>query len=214
MSIKCIQLVPFYDSDKEAYYLQSNEILPVTGVEDVIITASGEKEIGTRPIGPVRKDDEITQFFEKLRGELLELLDRDLVPDKYSRWAGVGSDYRYYHFWYSSDTWDNWGNSFKIWLFNKEHIDKDLANKFSIFLGLSKKHLLTHGITEENIKDLIAFLKGTKIGEFEFSEENNDITLESYVTNNHLSEKTKKEVIDKLMALIKVTKVYISNLGK
>ena len=71
MSIKCIQLIPYHDIDKETYYLQSNEILPVTGVEDIIITASGRPETALRSRGPVRKDDEVTRFFESLRDEVL-----------------------------------------------------------------------------------------------------------------------------------------------
>ncbi|MBA7596077.1 hypothetical protein ES703_03046 [subsurface metagenome] len=212
MSIKCIQLIPYYDSDKEAYYLQSNEILPVTGVEDIIITASGYPE--TRLTGPVRKDDEVTHFFETLRDELLDRLDRDLRPDKYSRWAGVGTDYRYYHFWYSSDIWENWGNSYKIWLFNKNHTDQDLRDKFGIYLDMSKKHLLTRGFTEEDIKNITAFLKDLDLDGFEFYEEGDSIYLQSYITNDQLSEKTKEAVLEKIETLVKRTKEYISKLSK
>jgi len=212
MSIKCIQLIPYYDSDKEAYYLQSNEILPVMGVEDIIITASGHLE--TRSTGPVRKDDEVTRFFETLRDELLDRLDRNLRPDKYSRWAGVGVDFRYYHFWYSSDVWDNWNNGYKIWLFNKNHTDKELRDKFSVSLDMSKKHLLTRGFTEEDIRKVIAFLQDLHLDDFEFYEEGDSIGLESYVNNAKLSEKTRETVLEKLEILIKQTKKYLSELGK
>ncbi len=214
MSIKCIQLIPYYDSDKEAYYLQSNEILPVTDVEDIIITASGQTENAVRSIGPVRKDDEVTQFFESLRDELLDRLDRDLRPDKYSRWAGIGNGYRYYHFWYGSDIWENWGNSYKIWLYNKDYTEKEFRNKFGIYLDLSKKHLLTRGYTEENIKNITAFLKDINLDGFEFEEENDNICLGSYITNEQLSEKTKKAILERLEMLIKSTKEYISKLSK
>lgn len=214
MSIKCIQLIPYYDSDKEAYYLQSNEILPITGVEDIIITASGRSEAPLRSMGPVRKDDEITYFFEGLRDELLDQLDRDLRPDKYSRWAGVGDDYRYYHFWYSSDIWDNWNNSYKIWLFDKKHTDRDLRGKFSISLDMSKKHLLTRGFTEENIRKVIAFLRDLSLDDFEFYEEGVSIGLESYVTNDQLSEKARNSVLEKLKTLIESTKEFVSTLAK
>jgi len=210
MSIKCIQLIPYYDSDREVYYLQSNEILPVTGVEDIIITASGRTETPLRSIGPVRKDDEVTHFFESLRDELLDRLDRDLRPDKYSRWAGTGPDFRYYHFWYSSDVWDNHGNSYKIWLFNKDHTDKELRDKFGIYLDMSKKHLLTRGFTEEDIKKIIAFLQDVNLDGFEFHEEADDIYIASHIANDQLSEKTKEVVLEKLVTLIKRTKEYIS----
>lgn len=213
MSIKCIQLIPYYDSDKEAYYLQSNEILPVTGVEDIIITASGQTENAIRSIGPVRKDDEVTHFFESLREELLDRLDRGLRPDKHSRWAGVGSDFRYYHFWYGSDIWDNWDNSYKIWLYNKDYTEKEFRGKFGIYLDMSKKHLLTRGYTEENIKNITAFLKDINLDGFEFEEEDDNISLGSYITNEQLSEKTKKVIIERLETLIKSTKEYVSKLA-
>jgi len=210
MDIKCIQLIPYYDSDKEAYYLQSNEILPVLGVEDIIITASGHPEVPSR-VGPVRKEDEVTHFFESLRDELLDQLDREIRPDKNSRWAGVGTDYRYYHFWYSTDIWDNWNNSYKVWLFNKD-ADKEFRDKFSISLDMSKKHLLTRGFTEEDVNNLIVYLQHIDLKGFEFHDENDNIYLETYVSNNHLSQETKQSVLEKIEALIKATKGYITKL--
>lgn len=214
MSIKCIQLIPYYDSDKEVYYLQSNEILPITGVEDIIITASGRPETPLRLMGPVRKDDEVTHFFESLRDELLDQLDRDLKPDKYSRWAGVGTDYRYYHFWYNSDIWDYWCNNYKIWLFNKNHTDKDLRDKFGVYLDMSKKQLLTRGFTEVDIKNITAFLKDLNLDGFEFSEADDSICLKSYISNDRLTEKTRNAVLEKLKTLIESTKEYVSKLSK
>jgi|GEM_PF-2017317 len=211
MDIKCIQLIPYYDSDKEAYYLQSNEILPVTGVEDIIIAASGRSK--TPSIGPVRKDDEVTRFFESLRNELLDRLDHDLRPDKYSRWAGMGSDFRYYHFWYDTGTWDNHGNSYKIWLFNKNHTDKELRDKFSVLLGMSKKHLLTRGFTEEDIKNITVFLKEIDLDGFEFYEEVDAVGVESLIPNDRLSEQTKKSIVVKLETLIRATKEYVTRLS-
>jgi len=214
MSIKCIQLIPYYDIDKEAHYLQSNEILPVTDLEEIIVTASGRPQIPVRRVGPVKKEDDITHFFEGVRDELLDNLNRDLRPDKYSRWAGVGGDYRYYHFWYSSGTWDNWGNSYKIWLFDKNHIDKDMRNKFGIYLDMSKKYLLTKGVTEENVRNIASFLKDLNLEGFEFYEQADSIGVESYIPNDQLSDKTKGITLEKLEILIKQTRNYISKLGK
>ncbi|MCJ7655026.1 MAG: hypothetical protein MUO97_06975 [Dehalococcoidia bacterium] len=209
--IKCIQLIPYYDSDKEAHYIQSNEILPVIGVEGIIVSASGHPDTLT---GPVRKDDKVTHFFENLREELFDRLDRDLRPDKYSRWAGVGTDYRYYHFWYSSEIWDNWGNSYKIWLFDKNHSDKELRGKFVIYLDMSKKHLLTRGFTEEHVYKIQTFLENIALEGFKFEKDDDNIWLESHVVNEELSEKTKTALLDKLETLIRATKEYISKLSK
>ena len=212
MDIKCMQLIPYFDKDKEAYYLQANAILPVSGVEDLIITASGVGEENLRTIGPVRKDDDVTRFFEVLRDELYRRLPRQLVPDKNSRWAGTDPGYRYYHFWYNSEIWDNWNNSYKIWLFDKGVNNKEVANKFLIFLDFSKKHLLTRGVTEENIKGAITFLKKSAPEGFEFIEDGDNISLESRVDNDHLSEQTKQLVIGKLESLIKTTEEFMSKL--
>ncbi len=212
MSIKCVQLIPYYDSDKEAYYLQSNEILPVTGVEDLIISASGHTDTTLRPTGPVRKDDEITHFFESLRDELSDKLDRKSRPNKYSRWAGVGSGFRYYHFWYDSDFWDNHNSSYKVCLYPKDCEDKEMRGTIQIYLELSKKHLLTRGFSEDGISKLISYLQGLSLEGFDFWDENGFIGFGSQVENDKLSDKTRLAVLEKLISLITNTKKYLSEL--
>ncbi|GAI84392.1 unnamed protein product, partial [marine sediment metagenome] len=37
LDIKCVQLIPYFDEDKEMYYLQSNTILPLPGIDEYLI---------------------------------------------------------------------------------------------------------------------------------------------------------------------------------
>jgi hypothetical protein len=122
----------------------------------------------------------------------------------------VGTDYRYYHFWYNSNIWNNWYNSYKIWLFSKNYADEKLRDKFGVYLDMSKKHLLTRGLTEADINNITTFLKDLKLDGFEFHEKNDYIYLASFVTNDQLSEKAKEAVLEKIETLVRRTKEYIS----
>jgi len=39
LDIKCVQIIPFHDIDRDSFYIQANTILPVPGVEDLLIHA-------------------------------------------------------------------------------------------------------------------------------------------------------------------------------
>ena len=71
LDIRCVQLIPYFDEDKETYYLQSNTILPLVGIDDYLIRpSSGKASTGKSGHGS-RNDDEVTRFFETLREELI-----------------------------------------------------------------------------------------------------------------------------------------------
>jgi predicted type IV restriction endonuclease len=164
--------------------------------------------------GPVRKDDEVTRFFESLREELLERLNGSLKPEKNSRWAGVGGGFRYYHFWYNSAIWENWGNSYKIWLYDNENSDDEHRNEFGIYLDLDKKYLLTRGLTEKHVEEIKTFLKKIALESFKFDQAGDEFWLESFVPNDGLSDKTKKVVLEKVEILIRSTKDFMSKWSK
>ncbi len=70
---------------------------------------------------------------------------------------------------------------------------------------MSKKHLLTRGFTEVDIKNITAFLKDLNLDGFEFSEADDSICLESYISNDRLTEKTRNAVLEELKTLIEST---------
>ncbi len=211
IDIKCVQLIPYYDSDKESHYLLANTILPVPGVDDLLIKAmdmsTPEKR---RSVGPVRKDDDITAFFEKVRDKVLDELSIEIRPNKNSRWAGVDVGYRYYHFWYQEDYWSNWGLSYKMWLWDRD--DEDYPDHFHIFLDLGTKSLLTQGVTEKSLKNIHSFLKELKIPDFEFEEDDTSMWVGTFIENNSLSEEKLNEVVSVVKELIKSTKSEMTRL--
>ena len=79
---------------------------------------------------------------------------------------------------------------------------------------MSKKYLLTKGVTEENVRNIASFLKDLNLEGFEFYEQADSIGVESYIPNDQLSDKTKGITLEKLEILIKQTRNYISKLGK
>lgn len=211
MDAKVVQLIPYYDQDKNSYYIQSNTILPIPGEDDLIIKASGktkfEKNYG---VGPVKKSDEVALFFNDLKIKLSLVLDKELMPTKTSRWAGVGNNFRYFHFWYENSLWDNRNLSYKIWLFDNTNSKKERRNNFGIYFDFYKKYLLEKGITEERLNDLIKFTKNVNIEGFNFhTVSNNGFYLEKLIKNDGLSDKVQKILIDVFKKLIEETKIKV-----
>jgi hypothetical protein len=213
MNIKAVQLIPFYDQDRDSYYLQSNTILPLPGEEDLIIKASGRPEKNSiSGFGPIKKADEITNFFEGVKSILFEKIDRKLIPDKTSRWAGVGNNFRYYHFWYDDSLWENWGLSYRVWVFDEDFVKKERRGKIGIFIECNTKYLFKNGITETIMKEIQVFLKSIIVSEFRLSELKNSFILEKYLSNDGLSDNLKNQVAIDLETLISLTKEKIDNL--
>lgn len=213
MDIKVVQLIPYFDIDRQTYYLQSNMILPLPGEEDIIIKASGrltkKKTFGS---GPVKKSDEITVFFEDLAFKLNKKLDDDSRPTKTSRWAGVGDNFRYYHFWYNESLWENWNLSYKLWLFNESATKIERRNKFGIYFEFVKKYLLGKGLTEERLSKLIEFTKSVNIEGFKFYEHSGGYYLEKLFQNENLSDQNKDNLVNSLYALIVATKQKVTEI--
>ncbi len=118
MDLRCVQLIPYYDNDVNIYNIMSNTLLPLVGIDNLLITPSNSKEYSDGVKGAVRKDDEITLFFENIKDKILNSTQLKYKPDKTSRWAGVANEFRYYHFWFKESYWNNWNMSYKIWRFN------------------------------------------------------------------------------------------------
>jgi len=213
LDIKVVQLIPYHDKDKDTHYLQTNIILPIPGEEDLIIQAKGKMETGKNlGIGPVRKNDSITSFFEKMKDELFKKLDYSITPNKYSRWAGVGGNLRYYHFWYNTSPWDNWNLGYKVWQFDDAYSKKERRGNFGVFLEFVPQHLLNKGVTESNIKAIREFCKSYTSHNFQYKETNVSFWLEKLIPNNGLNDAQMILLVDCLTKLINDTKSKIDKL--
>lgn len=156
MDIKCIQMIPYYDKDKNTFYMLSNIILPVPGIKDIIIKADDRKFAGLGTGRAIKKDDEVTRFcneiYDSMKNDLGELL-----PSKRSRWAGMCTDFRYFHLWYDGNKlWDSWGMSYRIWLYPESAQENDAVR---VIFEINKRHLLNNGIDESNLNELEGYLK-------------------------------------------------------
>jgi hypothetical protein len=193
--------------------LQSNTILPLPGEEDLIIKASGRVEKRkVDSFGPTRKADEITAFFDDIKTILINTIDRKLTPDKTSRWAGVGGDFRYFHFWYDDKLWENWGLSYRVWVYDETCMQKERRSKICVFIECNTKYLFKNGVTEKVMQELLIFLKSISGNEFRLIESKNSIVLEKLLSNDGLSDSLKKQVADDLLKLISLTKEKIEGL--
>lgn len=212
VNIKVVQLIPYYDNDKDTHYLQSNVILPLIGEDELIIKASGKPEIVTKyGVGPIKKIDGIAIFFNDVSKRLMNRVDDDIQPSKTSRWAGVGNNFRYFHFWYENSIWNNWDLSYKVWLFDESCSKAERKNKFGIYFEFYKKYLLGKGVTEKNLNKLIEFIKSVDLEGFQF-DSNGSYYLECLIPNNKLSNQNSEDLIKTLVNLISSTKKKVDRI--
>jgi hypothetical protein len=213
MDIRCVQLIPYFDQDKDTYYIESQLILPLPGEDDLAIRAAGGRSTGeNRQSGPVRKDDEFTEFLDKARQLINDRIGRDFIPTKWSRWAGVGATYRYYHLWYSKEFWDNWYCSYKMWIFNDKERHAERRNKIGLFLDIGKKHMLNYGIPETKLNELIAAFEKADLGGKLIKAEGDFIRIEAYTETNSLNDGTMQEAVEKMIKIIACTMPLINQI--
>jgi len=207
INIKVVQLIPYFDKDRNTYYLQANMILPISGEEDLIIKASGNVSKGNpMGVGAVRKSDDITSFFESVKDMLFEKLDKRIMPNKLSRWAGVAEGFRYYHFWYDAAPWHNWYLSYKVWLFDDKCTRKERRHKFGIYFEYNSKYLLNRGVSEGVINEMNSFIKSIDQNGFKYNETKYNFFVEKYLPSQELSESNKYQLVNDLEFLITKTK--------
>ena len=196
MDIKCVQIIPFHDIDRDAFYIQTNTILPVPGVEELLIGAAIKQDSSSSNVGPVKKDDETTRFCEGIYNALKDKLGSQL-PDKKSRWAGVDSKFRYFHLWYSSEYWNNWSMSYRLWIYNNA---VTVNEKVRIAFEINERDLLTNGFDESSLEKLNNFLKG-KANQLDFQYSEKNVT-KGIFTNCGLDH---NKIVEKLFELINST---------
>ena len=160
--ITCVQLTPYQDAQSDVLYVHATTILPVPGVEQVVMRAGPTQSGSTRrwSSGPVKKDDDITSFLREVAAEAIDGLE-GLSPDKLSRWAGVGDGHRYYHVWYSRPPWNNWGMSYQLML---SEGTESPGVQIKLAFACDRDYLVkTHAFSEEDLKSLRGGLETRQI---------------------------------------------------
>ena len=132
--ITCIQLIPYHDPETNSLYVQASCVIPVPGIENYIIRiGDNSREDNNRDSNNLgikrrKKNDKVTEFFRVVGKQVIGGLPDEIRPDKTSRWGAGGTDWRYYHFWYSREPWSNWGTYYEINLSPEEGTGKWKAN--------------------------------------------------------------------------------------
>ena len=129
----CVKLTPYQDSEKEALYVQASTILPVPGVDDLLIgvdvgIGSGSEVVmggfkaKLRATFAKNQNDEVTRFLRGVGQLVKDGLAEDVIrPDITNKWAGQGFGGRYYHLWYKGrQPWKCYECSYRIHLFPTE----------------------------------------------------------------------------------------------
>ena len=130
--ITCVQLIPYHDQQQDALYVQASTIIPLPGADDYTVRIgdnpqdagrSGDRSLGenlARAFAEGR-NHEATPFLRRVGSLSIDGLPGEIKPNKKSKWAGKGgAGTRYYHLWYSSPPWANWGMSYRINLYPQD----------------------------------------------------------------------------------------------
>jgi len=215
LDIRCIELIPYFDEDKATFYLQSNMILPVAGVDEYLITPSSAKAAAAKGSRGSRNDDEVTQFFERLRDALVagNNLDASARPTCFSRWAGSDHKFRYYHFWYRDGLWDNWQESYRVWLYNHLETNGHYQNRVRTFLHVQRKHLLQNGVTEKKADALTQTMRAVceESSDFNFVQKDDSFAVEAVLPFRGLDDALHKKLQQTLTALISITYTSVAS---
>lgn len=126
--ITCVRLTPYHDRQRDSLYVQASTIIPLPGADEYMIKVGdrvlGDSEAGDNSFGEKLSrsfqrnlGDEVTPFLRRVGGLSIDGLAEEIKPDRWSRWGAGGPEMRYYHLWYSSPPWSNWGMSYRINLF-------------------------------------------------------------------------------------------------
>ena len=124
--ITCVQLIPYHDQEQGTLYVQASTIIPLPGIDVVRVGDSppDDEQTGgsfgdklSRSFAESQRH-ETTPFRRRVHHISVNGLPDEIKPDKNSRAAGKGGvGSRYYHLWYSSPEWANWGMSYRINLY-------------------------------------------------------------------------------------------------
>ena len=160
--ITCVKLNPYRDRNTGLLYLQATTFLPVLDTEKLQIGIG--LSAGTTGVKG-QQDDAITHFLYEVDAHVVKQLDPALQPDKRSRWAGVASGYRYYHFRYLAPPWSNWSMKFEI---NLHDTDETGTARADIGLSCDKNSLQSEaGFSEQEyskLKDRLEQIRGSELG--------------------------------------------------
>lgn len=147
--ITCIQLTPYQDTDTGSLYVQANTIIPVPGVDELVIgvgeTSPGAGSlISHRSRDSSNQHDVVTRFLRRVSQLLVDRLPTELKPDKQSRWAGGYPDRRYFHLWYSRPPWGNWTVAYTVDLVREDE-GKQWRSEVGLYCKIDKLHSALKG---------------------------------------------------------------------
>jgi hypothetical protein len=173
LKIKCMEITPFHDEDTGHFYLQSSTLLPVEGIEELLVKPTDVGAVPSRGEPQTRQgrdDDEVTRFCLRLRDELFAdpRLSAAMRPARSSRWAGTDYRWRYFMLWHETAPWANWQFCYRLWLFNDQPGNAGNRNKCLVSFQLDYWYLKQIGMAESVIQRLMDDLRGLSSSEDSF----------------------------------------------
>ena len=137
--ITCVQLVPYHDARQGTLYVQASTIIPLPGIDDYAVKVGdgpqGDEQTGTSGFGSKLAQSfnesqrhETTPFLRRVSSRVVSALPDAIKPNRRSKWAGNGGDFRYYHFWYRHQPWGNWKLSYRVNLYQQKELGRWHAN--------------------------------------------------------------------------------------
>lgn len=116
--ITCVKLTPYRDVNTKSLYVQATTIVPVPGVEDLVIGlgngAQGASTIANSSFKEKLKasfqrnrSDDVTRFVRHVTELALNGMPDDVRPNRVGKWAAGWEHFRYFGLWYSNPPWAN-----------------------------------------------------------------------------------------------------------
>jgi len=223
IDISCVQLIPYHDLDKNAYYLQKQQLLPVPGIEEHFIqpvslkknALTSNKQRKTSRLNHTK--DSVDDFYEDLFNSLNKSTELEIhqKPDLKSKWAGKWRKYRFYRIWYKDGLWKNLYCCYHFLVENWEKKPKHL-----IGLRIYHDYLYSKGISENQLKEFIGLIKSMVQIDSEFKLVNNSnynegkqwLEIQIEISTNNLKEKESSDILlNKTIVLIKKTFDFVDD---
>lgn len=212
MDLKCVQLIPFYDEDQNVYNIMSNILLPLPGLDKYLIKPSRKNDSSKENKGSIRKDDSVTKFMEDIQNNIINSDQLKEKPNKNSRWAGVGNYFRYYHFWYTDQYWENWGLSYRILKFDEHSPETSPTAKFGLYLEFDRKGLLNNGLSQKKFDEMKNYLKSIDNENFKYKDLDRHIRFYKIYDNDEINLKMRNQITKDLIEMIELTKKPIDDI--
>lgn len=150
VDMTCIEFRPYRDEQNDRVLIHLNVVIPLPTREEIGVTAKGSKVAERSALvvnRNVQRNDSITRYMLDLKEAAYNRLDQAPRPSRWSRWAGVENDRRWFILWFDETPWVNHHFCFKVWKIASDDDEYLVEIEFHVW----RKGTLDNGASEADI---------------------------------------------------------------